>query len=201
MSEENTNITQNDIEEIRALFNDTFYKMSSNSNSAGLNIEQPDIVELLDKLSDKVPSLKNIVVPPIVKTFVKGTLEPFLKIGRELNDKYMARVEAMLDDGRYMKLPELLRLSALNQARLQYAKSTEFSNLRDYVAQKYHEDISDPDGTIGFIPSRSISTAAIWSVIRQLSNKGLVTVLEEEKELSNENATIKVAIIRMAENV
>lgn len=199
MAEENMDLTQNDIEEIRALFNDTFSNIASN-NSTGLNQKQPDIMELVDKLTDKIPSLKNIVIPPLVTTFVRSSLEQYINRGKELKDKYMEKVDVILNEGKYLKLPELLKLSALNQARLQYGKAQDFLNLRDYIAQKYHEDITDPSATIGFIPAMSVSTASIWYFVHQLADKGLVTVLEE-KELSNENATIKVAIIRMAENV
>lgn len=201
MSDEMKRPTQNDVAEVTELFRSALNVATSTPASEGLNTGSVEIMDLLDRLMDRVPSVENAVLPPIMTTFMKTSFGPILEVGHKIKDKYTEKIERALDRCRYKEIPDLLKLSVLNQSRLQYGGEPAFSHMRDCIVKKYNEDITDPEGSIGFVPSKSPQTEALWHIIQTLYDKGLVTILEDNCELSSDNSDIKVAIIRMAENV
>ena len=191
-------LTRNDISEMLDLLNRAV-KPTNTDGSAGSGAEYDttELMDLLDKMMYKVPSVGNMVMSPILATVMKTSLGPMIEKAKAMDDWYGKQVEADIDAGRFDRMSDLLKLSALNQMRLSYGKQPYFEPIRNYIAKTYHADISDADCIYGFVPAKTKEASVLWHIIETLSNKGLV-VIKEEYAL---NDYAKVVVIMLSRGV
>lgn len=193
-----TGLTRNDISEMLDLLSRAV-KPTNADGSAGSGAEYgtTELMDLLDKMMYKVPSVGNMVMSPILATVMKTSLSPAIDRAKAMGDWYGEQVERDIDAGRFDRISNLMKMSVLNQLRLSYGKQPYFSSVRDYVVKTYHADITDTEGAFGFIPAKTDDTKVLWHIVETLTNKGLVTVKEDYQ--LNEN--VHVAIIMLSRSV
>lgn len=195
-----SDVTLNDVSEyiteMQEALQDTRQRMLRKDYS------NPKLGPLVSKLERKVPTLHNLVLPPLIKHAMLKNLNPLIQRARDLGDKYIPKLMEDLDAGILDHVPQYLWLSYLNQMRLAYAKNPIFENLRSYVLEKYNDDISDPAGHTAFVPAKGFGADSIWEKVEYLEEQGLVLVREVVTlKHSGLNETQNLAIITMSDVV
>lgn len=191
-------LTRNDISEMLDLLSRAIKPTNADGSTAsGTEYGTTELMDLLDKMMYKVPSVGNMVMSPILATVMKTSLSPVIDRAKAMGDWYGEQVERDIDAGRFDRISNLVNMSVLNQLRLSYGKQPYFSSVRDYVVKTYHADITDKDGAFGFVPAKTDDTKVLWHIIETLSDKGLVDVKEEYA--LNDDA--KVVVIMLSRGV
>lgn len=178
-SKENDVLTLNDIEELSDLLQKATKPILERPNPKNMFEASTEAMDILDNLAGRVPSLNNLMVVPIVKQMFHSVLGNVVDTAKKVGDRYGQQIENDLDNGRYNRLADLLKLSFLNQIRLQYGRSPQFSKLREYIVKQYHSDVADTEGVYGFVPTKDNQTSVLWHIVENLFKKGLVSVVEE----------------------
>lgn len=191
-------LTSNDVAELSDVIRKSIKPLSSAQGLENLNFGSTEAMDILDNLMGRVPSAGNMLVSPAIAHIMKTCIGPMIEKAKSMNDRYGEQVETDIDNGRYNRLSDLMKLSMLNQVRLTYGKAPQFQSIRDYVVKKYQSDIADPDGVYCFIPEKSEQTAILWHVVETLSSKGL---LIEKEDVDLDNNGHKVTILMMARSV
>lgn len=172
-------LTLNDIEELSDLLQKATKPILERPTPESMFETSTEAMDILDNLMGRVPSLNNLMVVPIVKQMFHSVLGNVVDTAKKIGDRYGQQIETDLDNGRYNRLSDLLKLSFLNQMRLQYGRSLQFSKLRDYIVKQYHSDVADTDGVYGFVPAKDKQTSVLWGIVESLIKKGLISVVEE----------------------
>ena len=183
-------LTQNDLSELIDLLQRTVAVTKSDGPAQGMHGYSRESMDILDNLMGRVPSFENTVIGPVLQQIMRLGAKPFIERAKAIGDRYGAQVETDIENNRYNRISVLLKLSIINQLRLMYSKEQSFSELRNYVVQKYQADIADTEGVYGFLPSRSEQTTVLWDVADSLVKTGVATVVEDVELHSGMKATI-----------
>lgn len=142
-------------------------------------------------------NLKQFIAPPVLRTVLKDTLGAIARSALEVGDRYAADLLMDIDKGRLDRLYLLSYLSVLNVIRLRYGKEPAFANVKDYIFQKYGQDITDPEAAMGFLPERSPQTEYMWKTVDTLvhHNKLLVRETVKIKDFDGEMRGISIFLM------
>lgn len=189
--------TQNDISELLDILQKAVKVNGPDNPVQGMHGYSKESMDILDNIMGRVPSFSNTVFGPILQQLMCAGAESILKPAKALGDRYGKQIEEDINNNRYDRITILIKMSVLNQLRLSYGREQHFSPIRDFVAEKYHEDIIDKDSEYGFVPERSEASKALWGIVDSLVDKGVVTVLDDV----GSDDGVKTTIIRMERSI
>lgn len=170
-------------------------------NTLAGDYSNPKFGPLIEKMEKKVPTLGKVVLPPFLKRALGDTLKPLVKRSERLQDRYLPMLLEDLDEGRTDRMVHLLWMTYLNILRLTYGKEYTFEKVRQYIINKYNDDVADPKGHTSFLPERDDDTEEVWKMVDKLVEDGLVMIRETIRVKDPDGEVRPLTIITMSEMV
>lgn len=170
-------------------------------NALAGDYSNPKLGPLVEGMSKKVPDLGSVLLPPFLKRAFGNAIAPLVKKSEKVQDKYVPMLLEDIDAGRTDRLVQLLWMAYLNILRLSYGNEYAFAKVREYIVNKYNDDIADPDGHTTFMPERDSSTEEVWVQVDKMVEMGLVMIRETIKVKDPDGTLRPLTIITMSDKV